>query len=122
LIATLQVDGPRLESAAPGGFALATDVAEWLVRQGISFRDAHEISGAFVAYCEELGVDLPDLTDDQLADVDPRLTPEVRSVLSVRGALEARSSVGGTAPARVAEQLAALKALVDDHLAWAAAP
>jgi argininosuccinate lyase len=119
LVATLRVDGPRLRAAAPAGFALATDVAEWLVRQGVPFRDAHEISGAFVSYCEELGVELPDLTDEQLADVDPRLTPEVRSVLSVDGALEARSSVGGTAPARVAEQLGALRALVDDQVAWA---
>ena len=118
LIATLQVDGPRLRAAAPSGFALATDVAEWLVRQGVPFRDAHEISGAFVAYCEELGVDLADLTDEQLTDVDPRLTPDVRAVLSVDGALDARSSVGGTAPARVAEQLTTLRGLVDDQVAW----
>jgi argininosuccinate lyase len=122
LIASLQVERQRLEAAAPAGFALATDVAEWLVRQGVPFRDAHEISGAFVSYCEELGVDLPDLSDEQLADVDPRLTPEVRSVLSVRGALAARSSVGGTAPDRVAEQLASLQSLVADQLAWAGGP
>jgi argininosuccinate lyase len=119
LIATLRVDGPRLQAAAPAGFALATDVAEWLVRRGVAFREAHEISGAFVSYCEELGVDLPDLTDEQLADVDPRLTPEVRGVLSVQGALEARSSVGGTAPKRVAEQLVALSTLVDEQVGWA---
>ncbi|MDT4940707.1 MAG: argininosuccinate lyase [Pseudonocardiales bacterium] len=119
LIATLEFATERLSAAAPAGFALATDVAEWLVRQGVTFREAHEISGAFVSYCEQRGLDLPDLTDEQLAGVDPRLTPEVRSVLSVEGALRARSAVGGTAPERVAEQSAALTELVHRHVAWA---
>jgi argininosuccinate lyase len=119
LIATLGIDRERLDAAAPAGFALATDVAEWLVRRGVAFRDAHEISGAFVAYCEQRGVDLPDVTDQQLAEIDPHLTPDVRSVLSVRGALEARSTVGGTAPARVAEQIESLSADVHDQVEWA---
>ena len=119
LIATLRFDTARLTAAAPAGFALATDVAEWLVRTGVAFREAHEISGAFVSYCEERGVDLPDLTDEQLAEVDARLTPEVRNVLSVEGALRARSAVGGTAPERVAEQVAALATLVDAQTEWA---
>jgi argininosuccinate lyase len=121
LVATLTFDSNRLAAAAPAGFALATDVAEWLVRRGVAFREAHEISGAFVSYCEERGVDLPDLNDDQLAEVDPRLTPEVRTVLSVAGALGARSAVGGTSPDRVAEQLSALTALVDEQASWAGA-
>jgi argininosuccinate lyase len=119
MVATLTFDIERLAAAAPAGFALATDVAEWLVRQGVPFREAHEISGAFVAYCEERGLDLPTLTDDELAEVNPRLTPEVRSVLSVPGALQARSAVGGTAPERVAEQLAALTDQVHAQAAWA---
>jgi argininosuccinate lyase len=121
LVATLTFDVDRLTAAAPAGFALATDVAEWLVSAGVPFREAHEISGAFVAYCEERGLDLPDLTDEQLADVDPRLTPKVRGVLSVEGALRARAATGGTAPARVAEQLAALSELVDRQASWAGA-
>ena len=119
LVATLTFDIGRLTAAAPAGFALATDVAEWLVRQGVPFREAHEISGAFVAYCEQRGLDLPDVTDEQLAGIDPRLTPAVRSVLSVSGALRARSAVGGTAPERVAEQLAALTEAVQAQAAWA---
>jgi argininosuccinate lyase len=119
LIATLEFDEARLTAAAPAGFALATDVAEWLVRQGIAFREAHEISGAFVSYCEERGIDLPALTDDQLAEVDPQLTPDVRGVLSVPGALQARSAVGGTSPDRVAEQLADLFETVHGQAAWA---
>ena len=119
LVATLGIEGDRMNAAAPQGFALATDVAEWLVRNGVPFREAHEISGAFVAYCEERGVDLPDLTDDQLAEVSPYLTPDVRGVLTVRGALAARSAVGGTAPQRVAEQSAALVDVVHGQVAWA---
>jgi argininosuccinate lyase len=119
MIATLGINDELLSAAAPAGFALATDVAEWLVRQGVPFRDAHEVSGSFVSYCEERGLDLPDLTDEQLAEVDPRLTPEVRGVLSVSGALRARSSIGGTAPDRVAEQSAALIDVVHEQVAWA---
>jgi argininosuccinate lyase len=119
LIATLVFDTGRLTASAPAGFALATDVAEWLVRRGVAFRDAHEISGAFVSYCEQLGVDLPDLTDAQLAEIDPRLTPDVRAVLSVPGALAARSAVGGTSPERVADQLVELTRVVADQQAWA---
>jgi argininosuccinate lyase len=119
LIATLTFDERRLSAAAPAGFALATDVAEWLVRQGVPFREAHEISGAFVSYCEQRGVGLPDLSDSQLAEIDERLTPEVRAVLSVDGALRARSAVGGTAPERVAEQRAALSEVVHEQVAWA---
>jgi argininosuccinate lyase len=119
MIATLGINGDRLTAAAPSGFALATDVAEWLVRKGVPFRDAHEISGSFVSYCEQRGLDLPELTDAQLAEVDPQLTPEVRGVLSVEGALRARSSIGGTAPDRVAEQSAQLIDAVHAHAAWA---
>jgi argininosuccinate lyase len=119
LVTTLTFDVERLTAAAPSGFALATDVAEWLVREGVAFREAHEISGAFVSYCEERGLELAEVTDDQLAEIDPRLRPEVRSVLSVEGALHARSAVGGTAPARVAEQLRDLEALVEAQAQWA---
>jgi argininosuccinate lyase len=120
LVATLRVDAERLTAAAPSGFALATDVAEWLVRQGVPFSEAHEIAGSFVSYCEQRGVDLADVPDEQLADIDPRLRADVRGVLSVEGALRARSSVGGTAPDRVAEQLAALADAVRAHEQWAA--
>ena len=121
MIATLGIDGDRMAAAAPSGFALATDVAEWLVRRGVPFREAHEISGSFVSYCEQRGLDLPELTDAQLSDVDPRLSPEVRGVLSVAGALRARSAVGGTAPERVAEQSAELVDRVHLQAAWASA-
>jgi argininosuccinate lyase len=97
-----------MTALAPAGFSLATDVAEWLVREGVPFRDAHEVAGAVVRRCEQLGCDLPDLTDEQLAEVSDRLTPGVREVLSVEGSVASRDGRGGTAPARVREQLAEL--------------
>ncbi|HEX6755420.1 MAG TPA: argininosuccinate lyase, partial [Mycobacteriales bacterium] len=120
LVATMTVDTDRMAAAAPEGFALATDVAEWLVRQGVPFRDAHAVAGDLVRLCERRGVELTGLTDADLAGVDARLTPEVRSVLDVPGALRARSAHGGTAPDRVAEQLADLTAVVGGHADWAA--
>jgi argininosuccinate lyase len=119
LIGTLQVNGERMSAAAPAGYSLATDVAEWLVRQGVPFRQAHEVAGALVAYCEQRGLELTDPDDDELGRIDPHLTPAVRSVLSVSGALRARSAVGGTSPDRVAEQSADLADVVNGHVRWA---
>jgi argininosuccinate lyase len=119
MVATLTLRPEVLEAAAPQGFALATDVAEWLVRQGVPFRSAHEISGEMVAFCEGAGLELDELDDEQLTGIDERLTPEVRSVLSVRGALAARQARGGTAPERVAEQLTSLAELARQHAEWA---
>jgi argininosuccinate lyase len=110
MVATLTFDTGRLADLAPRGFSLATDVAEWLVREGVPFREAHELAGAAVRRCEELGCDLPDLTDEQLAELSPALTPVVREVLTVEGSVASRGGRGGTAPSRVREQLAELTA------------
>ncbi len=109
MVATLTFDTARLESLAPQGFALATDVAEWLVRQGVPFRVAHEVAGACVRRCEASGVELWDLGDDDLAGISPDLTPAVREVLSVQGSLASRDARGGTAPVRVREQVASAR-------------
>ena len=115
MVATLTFNTGRMAELAPQGFSLATDVAEWLVRQGVPFRDAHELAGACVRRCEQLGCDLPDLTDEQLADISPQLTPEVRSVLTVEGSVASRSGRGGTAPVRVREQLDELRSATAAH-------
>ena len=120
MIATLRFDTARMAQSAPEGFALATDIAEWLVRSGVPFREAHEIAGASVRAAEAQGVELWDLSDDDLAAISPRLSPDVRDVLTVRGSLDSRSAFGGTAPARVAEQLADLRlTLAEQRIAWA---
>ena len=115
MVATMRFDTERMAASAPEGFALATDIAEWLVREGVPFRHAHEIAGGCVRLAEERGVELWDLTDDDLAAVSGHLTPAVREVLTVRGSLDSRSAFGGTAPERVTEQLVALGTVLDDQ-------
>ena len=119
MIATLKFDVERMAASAPQGFALATDIAEWLAREGVPFREAHEIAGACVQQAEARNVELWDLSDADLGSISPHLTPSVREVLSVAGSLNSRSAFGGTAPARVREQLDQLDALIDsEHRRW----
>ena len=118
LVATMRFDTDRMAELAPQGFSLATDVAEWLVRRGMPFREAHEVAGACVRRCEELGVDLAGLSDADLAAVSADLTPEVRGVLDVVGSVAARDGRGGTAPSRVNEQLSELDGAVSEARAW----
>jgi argininosuccinate lyase len=110
MLSTLTFHPDRLTELAPKGFSLATDIADWLVRQRVPFAEAHEIAGACVRRCEAAGIELIDLSADDLAEISPRLTPEVRSVLTVEGSINSRSGRGGTAEVRVREQLAELEA------------
>jgi len=112
MVATLTFDTQRMAGLAPQGFSLATDVADWLVRQRVPFREAHEISGALVRFCEDNGLDLDEPTDEQYQAVSPHLTPGVRDVLTIEGSVSSRSGVGGTSPERVAEQRTELTARV----------
>jgi argininosuccinate lyase len=121
LVGTLTFHPERLRELAPAGFTLATDLAEWMVRQGVPFRDAHEASGQCVRIAESRGVDLVSLTDDELAGVHQVLTADVREVLTVDGAVASRSTRGGTAGVRVAEQLSRVADAVADARQWAAA-
>ena len=66
-VATLTFDTERMAELAPQGFSLATDIAEWLVREGVPFRVAHEVAGACVRACEERGIELDELTDEDFA-------------------------------------------------------
>lgn len=112
MVATLTFHTERLAELAPAGFTLATDVAEWLVRQGVPFRVAHEAAGGCVRAAEARGVGLEDLTDAELAAVHPALDPSVRDVLAVEGSIASRNARGGTAGDRVAEQLTDLRTAV----------
>jgi len=119
MISTMTVRVDRLAAAAPVGFSLATEVADWLVRRGVPFRDAHEITGQLVALCSVRGCELEDLTDDDLAKVSDHLDPSVREVLSVESALASRTTPGSTGPGPVAEQLALVQHKLDSWRQWA---
>lgn len=109
MVATMKFDLDRLERLAPAGFSLATDVAEWLVKQQVPFREAHEITGKLVSYCEQNDLELHEVPDSEMAKISKALTPEVRDVLSVSGSIKSRSGAGGTALPRVLEQISELR-------------
>jgi len=120
MVRTLRFQPERMAEFAPAGFSLATDLADWLVREGLPFREAHEVSGACVRLCEKRGIELHEMTDDDLTGISPKLAPAVRDALTVEASLAARSQVGGTAPERVAEQGKAARARVKYFRPWAA--
>jgi argininosuccinate lyase len=109
MVATMKFDLDRLEALAPAGFSLATDVAEWLVKQQVSFREAHEITGKLVSFCEQNNLQLHEVSDIDLSKISKSLTADVRDVLTVSGSIKSRSGVGGTALPRVLEQITELK-------------
>jgi argininosuccinate lyase len=108
MVSTLTFNTELLESLAPMGYSLATDVAEWLVKQGVPFRDAHEITGQLVQFCEQNNMQLEDPTDSQLLAISKHLTAEVRSVMDIQRAISSRDGAGGTSLAQVDKQLEAL--------------
>lgn len=114
LVGTLTFDEARMAALAPAGFTLATDIAEWLVRQGVPFRVAHEAAGEAVRVAEGRSVGLDELTDDEFAAINPALTAQVREVLTVEGSVNARSARGGTAPVQVAKQLGVVRKTTEE--------
>ncbi|WP_299936195.1 argininosuccinate lyase [uncultured Pelagimonas sp.] len=95
-----------LEGAASAGFSTATDLADWLVREtGLPFRDAHHVTGALVALAESKGCDLPDLSLEDMQAENSAITDGIFDVLTVHKSVASRMSYGGTAPARVREQV-----------------
>ncbi len=118
LVSTLEFHSDRMAELAPAGFTLATDIAEWMVRQGVPFRVAHEAAGACVRVAEARGVGLEDLTDAELSSVDPALTPAVRDVVTVQGSIASRNARGGTAGVQVARQLDRVRESADALRNW----
>ena len=109
---------------APSCRALATDIAEWLVKNGVPFRHAHELSGACVKIAEDRGQELWDLTDEDFINVFKDFlpadkAPQVREVLSTEGSVSARNGKGGTSPLRVREQIVSAKTTIEQLRAFA---
>ena len=118
MIATLSFDHARMAALAPAGFSLATDVADHLVRMRVPFAVAHEVAGEAVRYCESRGITLQDLTEADLPGISEHLDPGVLEVLTVEGSVNARNGRGGTATARVAEQLEEVFASLEENRSW----
>lgn len=105
MIATTTFDRKKMADAAPKGFSLATEIADYLVRKNIPFADAHESAGKCVALCEKTSRELHELTSAELIAIHPQLDEGVLGVLSVNGALKSRTTAGGTAPDLVKAQI-----------------
>ena len=111
MVSDMAANRDSLTAAAASGFSTATDLADWLVRRlNLPFREAHHVTGTLVAMAESAGIDLPELTLQQMQSVHPGITDEVFGVLGVENSVSSRLSYGGTAPVRVREQIARWKA------------
>lgn len=101
MIPTISVNRERMREAASQGFATATDLADYLVRKGVPFRDAHEVVGKAVRECLAEGITLPELPLERMRLYHPSIEADVFDVLSLEGSVNARNHVGGTAPEQV---------------------
>jgi len=102
----LSVNATAMEAAARKGYATATDLADYLVKKGLPFRDAHETVAHAVKAATQTGCDLSELPLATLQSFNASIEADVYEVLSLRGSLNARNTLGGTAPAQVRAQLA----------------
>jgi argininosuccinate lyase len=100
--------------SAKKGFATATDLADYLVKRGLPFRDAHEVVGSAVAFAIEQGKDLSELSLEQMQGFDARIEGDVFDVLTLEGSVNARDITGGTAPAQVRHQVTQCRLLISD--------
>lgn len=105
MIREMRLNVDRMREAAGGGFSTATDVADYLVRMGLPFRDAHEVVGKAVQYCIGKGKDLPDLTIDEWRGFSDRIGEDIVGVITLEASVNARSATGGTSPLRVSDEI-----------------
>ena len=109
MVPAIEVRAGNMRKAALQGFSTATDLADYLVRQGIPFRDAHEVVGKAVRYASDKGCDLSELSLDELRGFDARIGEDVFDVLTLEGSLRSRNHIGGTAPEQVRAQVERLR-------------
>jgi argininosuccinate lyase len=118
MIASMVPDPKVMRAQAADGFSLATEVADYLAMKGIPFAEAHEITGTVIRYCEDMGLDLQMLEASDLAAIHPALGTDLIPRLTLDAAIAARSGRGGTAPARVVEQIARLREALKSLAFW----
>lgn len=118
MVATTSFNREKMYASASTGFSLATEIADFLVRLGIPFAQAHEAAGNCVQLCESTGRELGELSDAEFASIHKDLTSEVRKVLTVEGALSSRTTFGGTSPKNVANQIDHLQSRITVSEKW----
>ena len=114
MVPALTVNKDKMYQAAQQGYATATDLADYLTKKGLAFRDAHEVVGQAVAFAIDAGKDLSDCTVEELRAFDARIEDDVFDVLTLEGSLNARNITGGTAPEQVRLQVIAGRELIKD--------
>ena len=112
MVATTSFNRERMAAAAPAGFSLATEIADYLVRKNVPFAHAHEAAGKCVAIAEGANKELHQLTDAEFASAHKDLDGDVRKVLTVEGALAGRTTYGGTAPSELKKQFKNLESQI----------
>jgi argininosuccinate lyase len=112
MLRTTRFHGGRMAEAA-GGFALATELADFLAAEGVPFREAHHAVGRLVRRCEELGVSLEDVPPEELAAAHPALAEVPAGLLTPLGSVQNKRSAGSTGPDSVGEQLGRAQAFLE---------
>lgn len=105
MVREMRINAGNMRAAAAKGFSTATDVADYLVRQGMPFRDAHEVVGKTVAYCITNGKDLPDLTMDEWQGFSDKIGEDIFDAITLEASVNARAATGGTALERVRAEI-----------------
>jgi len=111
MVETANFKQANISKSASAGYSLATEIADFLSKTGVPFSIAHEVAGACVKFCEKNGIELEQMSDQQLQEMHPNLTPEVKKSLTVAGAISSRTSAMGTSKSSV---LAAINKLNQD--------
>ena len=101
MIPTIKPKTKNMEEAASKGYPTATDLADYLVKKGLTFRDSHEIVGKIVSHCDSQNCDLIDLDIGELKNFNSKIDSDVFEVLTLEGSLKARDHIGGTSPSQV---------------------
>ena len=110
LLASVKINKEVMEKSAHKGFLTATDLAYYLVREGVAFRDAHEIVGKVVRYCEENHMELEYVSLKQLKEFSDKFGYDAQRILTPKSSVETKSATGGTAPKRVKEAISRARA------------
>ena len=118
MVSTAKFNGEHISRGAHSGFALATEVADYLAKKAVPFAQAHKIAGKCVQFCESKNKELHELTDAELIAIHPELKSDLKEFLTVAGAVATRTSGLGTSISSVAEQISQLKVATKEAKAW----